>query len=92
MAKTQVSITYGGKQLDCELSYTMPYQSSYHKYNPRDCDSTLEGVAVVCPIHVYSSNKSITHAEPITSLIENTPIWECIEEIAINTIMERGYV
>jgi len=93
MAKTQVSITYGEKTLDCELSFEPPYHLYQHtNYNPNDCEFTLESVSIVCTIMKMRTCESITHTEDITSLIFNENMWEDIEEKSVNTIMERGYV
>lgn len=94
MAKTQVSITYGEKTLDCELSFEPPYQLSSFcpAYIASDCEFTLESVSIVCTIMKMRTCESITHTEDITSLIFNENMWEDIEEKSVNTIMERGYV
>lgn len=95
MSVTHAGITYGGKQLDCELSYTAPTLRIRPPFIPDDYDFafTLEKVSLACVVHSKSGlDFDITHIEDITSLIEGTPIWEGIEERAINAIMERGYV
>ena len=93
MATTQVSITYGEKTLDCELSFTAPYSIPLG-YHPQDCEFTLEKVSIVCNVIIgtFEKQASVTHTEDITSLIQDADMWEHIEELAINTIMERGYV
>ena len=65
MAKTQVSITYGEKTLDCELSFEPPYKlSSFcQAYIASDCELTLESVSIVCTIMETRTGKSITHTE-----------------------------
>lgn len=96
MAKTQVSITYGEKTLDCELSFEPPYwlHAERTHFVPQDCDFTLEKISIVCVVTVptHITNKTTTHNEDITSLIQDADMWEAIEEKSINTIMERGYV
>ena len=96
MAKTQVSITYGEKTLDCELSFEPPYKLSSFcpTYIASDCEFTLERVSIVCDVTIYEDDDSsqYTHNEDITSLIQDADMWEDIEEKSVNTIMERGYV
>lgn len=98
MATTQVSITYGGKELDCELSFTPQYKLSPHiySYNPNDCEFTLEKVYIVCKLQLNFDGKKlmeVTHLEDITPLLNCIDlIWNDVEEIAIAAIMERGYV
>jgi len=97
MVTTQVQITYGEKELDCTLSFEPPYQLSnfYPTYIPCDCEFTLENVRIVCKLQLNFDGKKlidVTHLEDITSMLADTPIWDNIEELSINEIMERGYV
>lgn len=94
MAKTQVSITYGGKTLDCELSFEPPYKLSSFcpAYIASDCEFTLEKVSIVCQTAQRTVVGYVVHIEDITSIIQDADMWEVIEEKSINTIMERGYV
>lgn len=96
MSNTQVSITYGEKTLDCELSFEPPYQLSSFcpAYIASDCEFTLESVSIVCNVitGTFEKPSSVAHNEDITSLIQDADMWEDIEEKSINTIMERGYV
>ena len=100
MAKTQVSITYGEKTLDCELSFEPPYKLSSFcpAYVASDCEFTLESVFIVCNVRIFrrifrcDEHEDYTHNEDITSLIQDADMWEHIEELSIKAVMERGYV
>lgn len=96
MANTQVSITYGEKALDCEVSFEPLYVLHAYspKYIPQDCEFTLESVSIVCNVitGTFEKPSSVAHNEDITSLIQDADMWEAIEEKSVNAIMERGYV
>lgn len=92
MATTHVSIPYGGKQLDCELSYEPPYAASNYlpQHSAQDCEFTLEKVSLVIVVKISMVN-NLTHLEDMTSFLYHDQFAQ-IEELAINAIHERGYV
>lgn len=103
MATTHVSLTYGEKELDCELSFTPPYMLHVFSLNyiPQDCEFTLEKVSIVCkPQLNFDGKKSmeVTHLEDISELLQFNSLkyeynqWVELEQKAIDAIMDRGYV